>query len=87
MKSKLEGEIEGSASSVSQKIQEIGLQACQQIEQQVTAIRKQFSDLFSDALNTGEIVGQMSEAVKRGERVQKSMDVLIGEAKGRMEAR
>jgi chromosome segregation ATPase len=86
VKGKLEGEISSCALFTSQKIQEIGLQACQQIQQQSIDIREQFSELISDVLKTGESVGQMSEAVKRGEKAQKGMEDFIGETRRRLEA-
>jgi predicted nucleic acid-binding Zn-ribbon protein len=87
MKSTLEGEIDISASSISQKIQGIGLQASQQIEQQVSDIRKQLDDLFSDALKAGEEVGQMLQTVRKGEESQKSLKTFLVEARGRLEGR
>ena len=86
-KSTLEGEIDSSASSSSRKIHEIGMQASQQIEQQVIDIRKLLSDLFSDILKAGEAVGQMSEIVRKGEESQKSLKIFLEEAQSRSEAR
>jgi len=86
-KSTLEGEIDIHASSVLEKIRGIGLQASQQIGQQVIDIRKQFSELFSEALKAGEAVGQMLAAVRKGEESQKSMEAFLEEARRRVEAR
>lgn len=86
-KSTLEGEIDNSVSSISQKIQIIRQEAAQQIEQQVIDIRKQLTDLFSDALKAGEAVGQMSEMVRKGEESQKSLKTFLEEARSRLEAR
>lgn len=85
-KSTLEGEIDTGVSSALQKIQLIGQEAAQQIEQQVIDIRKQLTDLFSDALKAGEAVGHMSEMVRKGEESQQSLKAFLEEARSRVEA-
>jgi len=87
VKSKLEGEIDSSASSISRKIQDIGQQATQQIEQQVIDIRKQLQNLFADALKGGEAVGQMLEMVRKGEESQKSLKTFLEETRNKLEGR
>ena len=86
-KSTLEGEIDNSVLSISQKIQGIRQEAAQQIEQQVIDIRKQLGDLFSDTLKAGEAVGQMLQMVRKGEESQKSLKTFLEEARSRLEVR
>ncbi len=86
-KNTLEGEIDTGVSSALQKIQVIGQEAAQQIENQVIDIRKQLTDLFSDALKAGEAVGRMSEMVIKSEESQKSLKTFLEEARNRVEAR
>ena len=86
-KSTLEGEIDNSVLSVSRKVQGVGQEAAQQIEQQVIDIRKQLGDLFSDALKAGEVVGQMLQIVRKGEESQKGLETFLEEARSRLEVR
>jgi predicted nucleic acid-binding Zn-ribbon protein len=87
LKSTLEGEIDNSVLSILQKVQGIGQEAAQRIEQQVVDIRKQLDSLFSDTLEAGEAVGQMLQMVQKGEDAQRSLKTFLEETRIRLEAR
>jgi chromosome segregation ATPase len=77
----LEGEILGTISSTSQKVRDIGEDAASQIQQRVADIKDQLSTLLVDTLKTGEAIGEMRQALKRGEESEKSLSNFIEEVR------
>jgi len=79
----LEGEIVGIISSTSQKVRAIGEDAASQIQQHVADIKDQLNALLADALKAGEAIGEMRQALKRGEESEKSLSNFIEEVQSR----
>jgi DNA repair exonuclease SbcCD ATPase subunit len=83
-KALLEGEISGIISSTSQKVRAIGEDAASQIQQHVADIKGQLNGLLADALKAGEAIGEMRQALKKGEESEKSLDNFIKEVQSRL---
>jgi DNA repair exonuclease SbcCD ATPase subunit len=77
----LEGEILGTISSTSQKVRDIGEDAASQLQQRVAEIKDQLSTLLADTLKTGEAIGEMRQALKRGEESEKTLSNFIEEVR------
>jgi chromosome segregation ATPase len=79
------GEIDNGIISTSQKLKAIGEEATSQLEQQVTGIKNKFDNLLTEAVNTGEALGQMKKMIKEGETSEKSLRSFFLEARNRLE--
>jgi chromosome segregation ATPase len=80
----LDGEIVTIISSTSQKVRAIGEDAGSQIQQHVADIKDQLNVLLADALNAGVAIGEMRQALKRGEESEKTLADFIKEVQNRL---
>jgi DNA repair exonuclease SbcCD ATPase subunit len=80
----LEGEIVGIISSTSQKVRAVGEDAASQIQQHVAGIKDQLNALLADALKAGKAIGEMRQALKKGEESEKSLSNFIEEVQNRL---
>ena len=80
----LEGEIVGIISSTSQKVRAVGEDAASQIQQHVAGIKDQLNALLADALEAGKAIGEMRQALKKGEESEKSLSNFIEEVQSRL---
>ena len=80
----LEGEIVGIISSTSQKVRAVGEDAASQIQQHVAGIKDQLNALLADALKAGKAIGEMRQALKKGEESEKSLSNFIEEVQSRL---
>ena len=80
----LEGEIRGIVSSTLEGIRTVGEDAALQIQQHVADIKEQLSALLADALKAGEAIGEMRQAVRRGEESEKTLSSFIEEVQSRL---
>ncbi len=80
----LDGEIVGIISSTSQKVRAVGEDAASQIQQHVADIKDQLNALLAGALKAGKAIGEMSQALKRGEESEKSLSNFIEEVQSRL---
>jgi len=75
----LEGEITTIVTSTIQRIKAVGEDAASQMQQNVDAIGEQLSTLLADALKAGEAVGEMKQALKKGQDTEKTLSNFIEE--------
>ena len=80
----LEGEIVAIVSSTSQKVRAVGEDAASQMQQHVAAIKEQLNTLLADTLKAGEAIGEMRQALKKGEDSEKTLSNLIEEVQSRL---
>ena len=80
----LEGEIVGIISSTSQKVRAVGEDAASQIQQHVASIKDQLNALLADALEAGKAIGEMRQALKKGEESEKSLSNFIEEVQSKL---
>jgi chromosome segregation ATPase len=80
----LQGEIVAIVSSTSQSVRAMGEEAASQIQQQVAAIRDQLNTLLADTLKAGEAIGEMRQALKRGDESEKTLSAFIEEVQSRL---
>ncbi len=80
----LEGEIVTIVASTSQKVRAVGEDAAAQIQQHVAAIKEQLNTLLVDTLKAGEAIGEMRQALKRGEESEKTLSDFIEEVQSRL---
>jgi len=83
-KALLEGEILCIISSTLEKVREIGEDAASQMQQHVADIKQQLSALLADALKAGEAIGEMRQALRRGEESEKTLSSFIEEVQSRL---
>ena len=81
----LQREIVSMISSTSHSIRVMGEDAASQIHQQVADIMGQLSTLLvADALKAGEAIGEMRQALKRGEESEKTLSTFIEEVQSKL---
>jgi len=83
-KALLEGEILAIISSTSERVRAVGEDAALQIQQHVADIKEQLNALLAGALRAGEAIGEMRQALRRGEESEKSLSNFIEEVQSRL---
>lgn len=83
-KALIEGEIVTIVTSTLEKIGAVGEDAASQMQQRVAAIKEQLNTLLADALKAGEAVGEMKQALKKGEDSEKTLSNFIEEVQSRL---
>lgn len=75
----LEGEITTIVTSTIQRIGAVGEEAASRMQQNVDAIGEQLNTLLADTLKAGEAVGEMKQALKKGQDTEKTLSNFIEE--------
>ncbi len=80
----LEGEIGTIVTSTLENIRAVGEDAALQMQQNVAAIREHLNTLLADTLKAGEAIGEMRQALKKGEDAEKNLSTFIEEVQTRL---
>ena len=62
----------------------MGEEAASQMQQHVAAIKEQLNTLLADALKAGEAIGEMRQALKKGEESEKTLSNFIEEVQSKI---
>ena len=80
----LEGEITTIVTSSLQRIRAVGEDATSQMQQQANAIKEQLNTLLADTLKAGEAVGEMRQALRKGEDLERNLSNFIEEVQNKV---
>lgn len=83
-KALLDGEISTIVTSTLETIRVVGEDTASQMQQHVADIKEQLNTLLADVLKAGAAIGEMKQALKKGEDSEKNLNNFIEEVQSRL---